>query len=230
MIGAAPVGVARIRRVHQILFCLNLGFAVAFVVTVLLMTSRLTFVHGRAESPDLFRQVLIAINMRLGRVPWDPLGAKIGLITLALLFFVILFLLSNLILRTRAAAVTLNAVAGIAAICAVPIAWFPYESRLGTYSSMDRRAWYGVALELAVIGGALYMSWKRANPLWFGILVVHYAVWGWFLSQGAWSSNGAPLLDWGWAFTLSLIAPCAGFVWVSYVTHNKGAGIGKPAR
>jgi hypothetical protein len=119
MIELASRGMARIRRVHLILFCLNLGFAIAFVVTVLLTKSRMTFVHGRAESPDLFRQILITINIHFGRVPWDPLGAMVALISSTLLIFAILFLLLSLVLKTRVATVTLNAAAGIAAICAV---------------------------------------------------------------------------------------------------------------
>lgn len=223
------MAVARIRRVHQILFCMNLGVALAFVLTVVLMRSRVTFVHGRAESPDLFRQILIAINIHFGRVPWDPLGAKVALISLTLLIFVILFVLLNLGLKNRAD-VTHNAVAGVAAICAVPLSLFPYEPRLGTYSFMDQRAWYAVILELAVVGGALYLTRQRTNPLWFGILGIHYAVWGWFLSQRVWLSYGAPLLDWKCAFALSLIAPCAGFAWVFYVTHSVGMVPGKPVR
>jgi hypothetical protein len=178
----------------------------------------------------LFRQILITINTHLGRVPWDPLGAKVALISLTLLIFVILLLLLNLLLTNRAADVTLNAAGGVAAICAVPISLFPYEPSLSTYSFMDQRAWYAVILELAIIGGALYLTRKRANPLWFGILGVHYAVWGWFLSQRAWLSSGDLLLDWRSAFALSLLASCAGFVWIFYVTQLVGTGIGKAAR
>ncbi len=208
----------RIQKLHVVLTSLNLAFAIAIALISCLTRKPLVFVHGNATSPDLFHKILIMLNSHFGRVAWDPLGAEIALIGLAFLFFGVLFSLLSIAAKNRADFL-FTSVAGIAAICAVPVAWFPYDWRLGTYFAIDPRAWYVLVLELSAIGGALYLGRRRPVPWWFVILAIHYGVCAWFLFQRAWPSPGATLNSW-LPSVASLVAPCAGFVWVLHLRHE----------
>ncbi len=208
----------RIQKLHIVLTSLNLAFAIAIALISCLTRKPLAFVHGNAISPDSFHKILIMLNSHFGRALWDPLGAEIALIGLAFLLFVVLFFVMRVAARTQADYL-LTSVAGIAAICAVPVAWFPYDWKLGTYSAIDPRSWYVLVLELSVIGGALYLTRRRPAPWWFAILAIHYSACAWFLFQRAWPSMGTTLNTW-WPPLASLVSPCAGFVWAQYVRHE----------
>ena len=208
-----------LRRLHVVLTCLNLAFAIAIATVSCLTRKSVAFVHGNAASPDSFREILIMLNRHFGRVSWDPLGAEIVLIGLGCLLFVVLFSLLSLAAKKQADFL-LIAVAGLAAICAVSVAWFPYDWRLGTYYAIDPRAWYLLIFEVTAIGGALYLTRRRPVPSWLVILAGHYSACAWFLFQRAWPPPGATL-NWWLPPVSFLVAPCAGFVWALYVSHAR---------
>jgi hypothetical protein len=210
----------RLHSLHKLAFCGNLGFAIALTTILLLLQRRVPFVHGEAQSPDLFRRMTIHINVFFHRVPWDWLGTNVALTSFSLVLLLIFLLLLEMIARTNRAKFILGSLAGITAVVAVPISWIPYQPGPGSYS-VETSLWYAVALEFALVAGALYLTRTRRSPSWFLILMVHYVVWAWFLVDRARPGYGLAV-EWRWPLLLSLVAPCAGFLWVLYVNQQRG--------
>src|SRR5438105_5875042 len=118
---------SKLRSLHEFAFCLNLGFAIALTTILTCLQRPIGFVHGQAQSPDLFRRMTIEINELLHRVPWDLLGTNVVLAAFTLLVCGVLLLVLKLVPRARGTRFILMLLAGISAVAAVPIAWTPYE-------------------------------------------------------------------------------------------------------
>ncbi|MGC1107058.1 MAG: hypothetical protein WA876_11005 [Candidatus Acidiferrales bacterium] len=214
-----------LRHSHEILFCLNSGFAIALAL-ILFLASRSAASHGKSPSGRLFLEVIIKIEIFAHLHAWEnSLAFDVMLTGFTILFFLVLLLVLRFIAGTRARHAILNSIAGMAALAAVPVVWFSYQPGAGAYLPADLRVWYAVALEFAVIGGALYLTRKIPKLAWFIVLVVHYSVWFWALRDGAWSfyfwrprPDFIFNLDVGWPIILSIVSPCAGFVWALYVS------------
>src|SRR6267378_3222871 len=222
----------RLRSLHEIMFCLDLGFSIALAATLLLLGRRIGLVHGRPEVRDPFLETLIRINTFFHLHPLDPLGVDVVLTAFTLAFFVLLLVLVRLIARTGAIDITLNFVAAAAALTAVPISWFPYHPIAGGYS-MNTPMWLVLALEFAVVGGALLWTRRRPIPAWFIVLILHYGIWLWFLWHGPWNpfflpASLVPMAS-QWPILLSIVSPCSGFVWAVYRIHMRRDG-GWPGR
>lgn len=202
---------------HQVLFCLNLGFAVALFITLLLVEKRVPFVHGNAQSPDMFHRIWFDINIVLHRPPLHPLGGDFVLMGFTLVFSVLFLFCMYLLPRVAVDKFILSQAAGVTALVAVPLSWF--------FQAHGSGIWM-IVLELFVIGGALYLSRARPNPLWFIVLLIHYCLWSWFvyveqvmvlgIGPFRWPRDYGLNLAAVWPLIFSLVAPCAGFVWVLY--------------
>lgn len=210
----------RLHSLHKLAFCGNLGFAIGLTTILLLLQKPIPFVHGRAQSPDLFRQMTIQINTLFHRVGWDLLGTNVALTSFAIVLCLILLVLLKVMDRTIGAKFILGSLAGITAVVAVPIAWTPYVPVPGGYYlEIGTTFWYAVVLEFALVAGALYLTRTRRGASWFLILMVHYAVWAWFLVDRARPGYGLAV-EWLWPLLLSLVAPFAGLLWVLYVSEE----------
>jgi hypothetical protein len=226
-----------LRRLHQVLFCLNLSSAFAVPATdslVLIAVRHIELAaHGGGEgSLSLLDRILLAINQSLYHWPARTLGsltADILLTNLMLVFFGLLLLTLRLIAKTGAIDIVLNQMAGIAALAAVPVVWLLYSPTRGVYL-LENPSWYAVVLEFAIIGGALYLARKKPNPAWFVVLVVHYSAWGSVLLPRAWGPlawerSGSPL-GYYWAIIAYVVSICAGFIWAFY-TMRLQASVGQ---
>jgi hypothetical protein len=152
------------RYFHQTLFCLNAGFAVALAL-ILFSQSRYVASHGESLSGRFFPKAIIEIEILAHLHAWqDSLAFDALLSGFTLLFFSVLFLLLHLTRYSRARHIVLNPIAGATALCAVPFAWFSYQAGAGAYLPADPRIWFTVALEVAVVGGALYLTRKIRRP------------------------------------------------------------------
>jgi hypothetical protein len=216
-----------LRHSHQILFCLNLGFAIALAL-ILFLVNRAASSHGKALVSRFFLEAIVRIEIFAHLHVWqDSLAVDVMLTGFTVLFFLVLLLLLRFIARTRARNIILNPIAGVAALAAVPVAWFSHDPGAGAYLPADPRAWFAVALEFAAIGGSLYLTRKIPRPAWFIVLVVHYGAWFWALRHGAWDQyfwNGSALhLVRGWPIILSVLSPCAAFVWALYASNSSAA-------
>src|SRR5579864_7420227 len=160
----------RLRTLHEVMFSLNLGFAVALLATLSLSGRRIGLVHGRPEVHDLFLETLIRINAFFHLHPLDWLGIDVVLTILTLAFFVLLLAAVQFIARTGAIDIILNWVAAIAALAAVPISWVSNHSVVGSGSSANTTIWLLLALEFAVVGSAFILTRKRPIPAWFLVL------------------------------------------------------------
>ncbi len=213
---------AVLEKLRAVLFCLNLGFAAALLVTLSFASRPIRFVHGIPESPDLFHRILFKIDVLFGKAPWDTFAATVAVVGLSLVFCVTFLALAYLLSPMFQINRSLNVIIGVFALGAVPLCWIPYHPRVGTYSITGLgKIWYGIALEFAVVLGALYLTRKSTRALWFAIISVHYALWGWMLLKVTWSPSGV-LIAVFWPAALSIVAPMSALVWAHYSLKPAG--------
>jgi hypothetical protein len=213
-----------LRYLHETLFCANLAFAFA-LASILILTRNSILQIGKGNSADGFRQVLTRINLVFHLNSLDPLGTDVLLVGLTALFFALLLILVRLVVKTHAADFILDSVAGVAAIAAVPVAWFSYEARTGAYFAGDLRLWYVPVLELAILASAIYLTRKQPILTRLLLLVGHYGVWAWILWHGPWDpffwpQSTMPLAS-GLPIYLSALGPCSGLVWAIYANYRR---------
>jgi len=223
MANDAPGVGRRLRFVREILFSLNLGYALALVTTFLLV--RRSWAHGATGSRDLFERVLLRVNLWFYHsAVLGPFGTDAVLTSFMLIFFLLLLLVLRLVARAGATSIVLNHVAGIAALAAVPLSWVFNKP---TYTGV-----WVLALYFAVVGGALFLTRRRAKPAWFVVLIAHYSVCGYAVLRS--SAPGG--FEWPryhldlpsmWPYLLSPVSPCAGFAWALYVTRTPKQQVGR---
>jgi hypothetical protein len=224
---STPPRTTCLRISHEILTSLNLAFALALAMT--LAIERRSELHiARTGAHDIFRELLLRINLFFyHQAALAPLAIDTVLAALTFTLFLLSLLALRLLARAGPMQAVLGPVAGIAALAAVPVTWvFHRPGYVGMWT---------LPLYFAVIGGALYLTRRRASPSWCVVVTVHYAVFAWVLSHwptpdsGIWPDRPLNLLSM-WPMLFSLISPCAGFVWVLYFLSKSKQPPVAPAR
>jgi len=209
----------RVQNLHEILFSLNIGFAVAFAV--------LTFTyypdapnqsarHFLLPANHLFLDAAAKVNgfLRLDRR--DATGREIMAIALILGLATLIFLALRLIARTVAIRPTLYWVGGLVAFALVPALWIhalnaTWISDSTLYPFWRSSQWSLFEVEVPLVCAFFFLGRKWSMPMWCGplVLVVHYAWWTWQM----WPSAHMPL----WSARLFfMVFPCSGFAWLIY--------------
>lgn len=204
----------RFEASQRAFFCLNLGAAFALTFLFYWLGAHGGYPHGRLRAPSSVGESLFNAIF-LNRLPWDPIGSTVALLSLTLVVAALLWVLLHLIRSRHAIHLVLTFGGGAAALGAVPLCWVNSSPGLPQGLTFNPAAWYLALLEFSIVCGALYLLRGAHFAIWLIVVLVHYGVWGWFLLELA-DFHGSVTLGWPPIY-LSLVAPCAGLAWVLYV-------------
>jgi hypothetical protein len=204
----------------ELLFSLNVGFAIAFALFAYNSGGNLAIHASKPVRNFLqaFFQILNHVAPLISHLPrsvllrnslvWE-IAFVAAVVGLALLSLVVL----RIVERTPCRRLVLEVVAGITAVLAVPACWLYIVQ--ATWSIYDTGTVWGnygymFVLEIAVVGVALYFARGRA-PLW-GILafLLHYIFWVFVIGRRSGPSTFGSIL-------ISVVFPCSGIAWLAYV-------------
>ncbi len=185
-----------LRPLHEVLFCLNIGFAITFS-----LLAYITEYHGRTYASFiflpadlLFERSAIKVN-RLLHLPAghvvSPGGDEIISMCLILLVALCVFLFLRLAGRTAwLRTLLLYPVGGVAALALVPALWWYAllgKDRLPVDDALLRfgwpAGWPAFAIEAPLVCAVYFLVRKRRIPVWGGLLVLifvpifHYTWW-----------------------------------------------------
>jgi len=204
---------------HELLFSLNIGFAVAILLRVYVMR----FPTGRSRLADLSFRMIFWINRFLGLRPqeYNQVGVELtflfAIIAVSLIVLVVLRIAPETV-RFK----TLRAVGIFAALVAVP------TSILCAYVAEDAEmvwnnnpliiynlCWLGMETCATVACLVLYFWRRRPVPGWatLFLLAVHYSLWGRVVLHLFSPAS--------WAFALSLLPPCSALAWILFVRRER---------
>jgi|ERR1700693_87829 len=214
---------SRITWLHQILFSLNIGFAVAYALFAYDGSSHIAM-YGPKDVRDFleaFSQMLTRIaplimHMRTkGEILRSEMIREGLFIALTLSIALLLYLFVKPFARTPVGKLVFVPIPGIAAVIAAPACWLYIVHTTGRALEADffwGTSGYMFVLEAVLAGKCIYLV--RNQAIWIGSLVflLHYAFWiliafrdGHFL---------APISS---SIPISLAFPCSGIAWLRYV-------------
>jgi hypothetical protein len=216
----------RVPRLHPWLFSLNIGFAIMYALFAYEGSSHL------ADAPKSVRDLLEAFASILARIASLVVSGRTRseylrsvlireavFVGLVLGVALLLYLLVHFFVRAAARRIVFAAIAGIAALIAVPGCWLYIVH--ATWSIYDPGTFWGTygyisVLEIAVAGGVLYLV--RGGAVGWGILAfaLHYIFWVLVIGE----RSAAPVLV---SIPLSLVFPCSGLAWFFYARQLRGA-------
>lgn len=194
---------------HELVFSLNNGFAIALALWFYIFRSRAVI----GPYYVILARIYEWINYFFGRDRQDQTGVSVILLVLTSGVFLIVLLILRLVARTPASRVILDPVAAITSMGAVLASWL---------SDSSGEVWYWVGMEGAVICGLLYLARGWRIPIWCSgpFLVMHFSFWGWGLWQYPWHLYFRPYAVQPFAqavpVLLSLVSPCSALVWALY--------------
>jgi hypothetical protein len=215
----------RVQSSQEILFSMNIGFAVAYALFSYDGSSRIavnvsTRVRDILESFSQMLRHIAPLSVHMRTKAQQLRSAVIDeFVFMALLTAIALLLYSGAraIGRSNHGRFLVAAISGLAALAAVPgcwlyivhATWFNYEPR-----TFWRSYGYISILEIAVAGGLLYLV--RNQAIWRGTLVLalHYVFWVAAISERNYGNLIAPIIV---SLPLSLVFPLSGFAWLRYV-------------
>ena len=222
----------RLQRFQEILFSMNIGFAITYGLFAYDGSSRIAanapdVIRGILETFSRFRRHLAPFTVHL-RTKSDLLRDTIlyeaVFVALVLSVTVLLYFLVRLCVRSNRATVFFAATSGLAALIAVPCCWLYIVHATWGFRDSLSFAGYGTTcfLELVIAGGLIYFFRDRA--LWYGTVVftLHYAVWIVVIGERDYGTFIAPVLA---SLPLSIVFPLSGFVWLRYVRMLRNEGI-----
>ncbi len=205
---------------HQWLFSLNIGFAVAYALFAYEGNGNRAIHACRPV-----REILDKFGLLLFR--FAPLGTnqprsvlnrnfqiwELGFLVVMLGLGLVLFLILRRLAQYSATGLVLSSMGGIAALTAVPGIWLYMVH--ATWNVNDPGSFwrtYGIAstLEIIAVGLMLYLIRKRAVNWSILAFALHYIFWVIVIGR----SSGIPVLA---AVPLSLVVPSAGFAWLLYI-------------
>jgi len=214
----------RTQNFQEVLFAMNIGFAVAYALFAYDGSSRIA-----VNAPRGIRDLLQAFGQTLGRIA--PLGvhmrtkaqllrsAVIGEVVFIVLLSAIALLIYLVVRSFRQSngnRFVFAAISGLAALSAVPgcwlyivlATWFDYEPL-----TFWRSYGYISVLEIVVAGGLLYLV--RDQAIWRGTLVLalHYVFWAAAIAGRDHGNFIAPIIV---SLPLSFVFPLSGFAWLRY--------------
>jgi len=211
-------------RVSELLFAVNLGFAISLLLVIILVGRR---IKSGSVFPDAFSKVIFTINdwFRLNRL--DALGEDIALSALVILFSLVFWVLLQSLNRGRTRVVVLNFLAPLTALAAVPIAWCFYNPTTGGSFSLGWNPWrwFFAAFEISLVLSFLrFLRTSRIGSM--ALIVLHYSIWCWALwyycgwDRFFWERSAQPLAS-AWPVILSVVSPCAALVWLLDRGHRR---------
>jgi hypothetical protein len=201
---------------HEILFSLNIGFAIAILLRVYL--SR--FGPGQNEFVDYALRMIGWINGILHLRPRNQAGVELMFLIFVFIFSSIIILLQAVTMPANARRLVLRAVGGVMALAAVPtcLLYAYLALRAGTVTWPERfvdqnKAYLILETAAAVACFVLYLSrkWPISDWVTVALVTLHYALWGWVIFQ-----LFAPAF---WASILSTVPFCSGLAWMLYARH-----------
>jgi len=180
--------ISLVQRLHEVLFSLNIGFAIAFSLLAFIDKPIGPTYSGFVFSPAtrLLLRSTIKLNQLLRLDPLRRTGREIIFITLILLIAILAFLLLRLISRTVLLTTLLYPLGGLAALALVPALWlyalldnyrFPSDDTLWSFQ------WSALAIEVPLVCAVFILGAKRRISIWHVALVLilipvlHYVWW-----------------------------------------------------
>lgn len=215
----------RVQRSHEILFSMNVGFAVAYALFAYVGSS-----HIALHASTRVRDFLQAFGQALLRIA--PLGVhmrtKADLLKSAVIheavfaaimlgIALLLYWLVRLFARTAVGWDAFGPISGIAALAAVPGCWlYIVHATWGVYDSGTFWDSYGCvsALEIILASGLLYLV--RSQSAWWSAFVfgLHFIFWVLVIGTRDYGNFIAPILV---SMPLSLVFLLSGIAWLRYV-------------
>ena len=215
-----PQRVFPTRLLHEALFSLNIGFAVAYGLFTYMNSTR---------GGSLGQRVVSTFNESFHLNKNGTVGLALAFVVpmagLALFLFLLL-----LLLRFGAPAlarVILDPVACLTALGAAPACWIYAILRVrpglvwfNGYPAWPRESGFTfLCIEVSAMLVLLYSARGYRTPLWgsLAFLTVHYAFWAWYMWPDIvhrfWL---IPSLAW-----TAIVFPCSGLTWLFYVSENR---------
>ncbi len=211
------------QRFHEILFLLNIGFAIAYALFAYDGGSYIA-IHASKGVRDfllIFGQTLRRIapmgvhNQTKGDLLQGAMIYEAVFAALVLGIALILHLFVRLSTRTATGQLVLARMSGMASLVAVPGCWLYIVH--ATWPVSESRTFWGTCgyvslLEIVVASGLLYFV--RNQAIWRGTLVfaLQYVFWVVLVVR-----EGRSLAPVAVSIPLSLVFPCSGFAWLRYV-------------
>jgi hypothetical protein len=209
-----------VSRLQEILFSLNIGFAVTYSLFAYEASSHL------ADAPKIVRQFLegfaqmlahIASLVVSGRTRSEYLRSVVireaVFAGLMLSMALLLYFPVSLLRRSSVGQLVFAPMAGLAALIAVPGCWlYIVHATWGVYDQGTFWQSYGFvsALEIAAVGLLLYFVRRRSMRWSILAFALHYIFW--IVAMGG--RSGVPVVV---SIPLSLVFPCSGVAWMRYV-------------
>jgi len=212
-----------VRRLHESLFSLNIGFAITYALFTY------ADAHYLANAPKSLQDLLQAFAMLMARFASSVVSGRtrsqwlrsvmirevvFAVMVLGIAF--LLYLLVRLCARAAAGRLVFAPISGVAALMAVPISWLYIV--YASWSIYDPGTFWGTygyisVAEIAVAGGLLYFV--RNQAIWRGSLVfaLHYVFWVLVIGDLGVRSGPATSI----ATVLFPVFPCSGFAWLRYL-------------
>jgi hypothetical protein len=202
-----------ISRFTEILFSLNVGFAIAIILRVHLSRSKL----GPGGLSDYALGMIGWINRVLHLRPRNQAGLELMFLAWIFAIAVFTWVLLKIVMPAKARLLTLGMVGGITALVAVPASLL--YAYIGLYAGTtwserfvdNNRAYLILEAAVAVVCLVFYFRRRWLISVWgTGVLLAfHYILWG-----GVISRIFSP--TW-WGLSLSAVPVCSGIAWILYV-------------
>ena len=220
----------RVQDSQEILFSMNIGFAVAYALFAYDGSSRIA-----VNAPRGVRDLLQALGRTLRRLA--PLGVhmrtkaqflrsavidEVVFIVFLSAIALLLYWVARSFRQSHGGRFVFAAISGLTALSAVPGCWL-YIVRATWFDYEPLTFWrsYGYisVLEIVVAGGLLYLV--RDQATWRGTLVLalHYVFWAAAIAGRHYCNFIAPIIV---SLPLSFVFPLSGFAWLRYVRTPTG--------
>jgi hypothetical protein len=206
MIGDVPCHRNEVRRIHEILFSLNIAFAITLAVRAYLGR----FGRGQNVIADFVIRTIGWVNAVFGLTAPNHFGVEFTFLVWIAGIALSFFLFVRFVVPAKAMHAILNTTAGVTSLAAVPTCLlYANETLLPGHVAS-----YRPHLAIEVAGAAscvlLYSMGKWLLPSWCSAVLIslHFVAWAWIIWQ---LFSPAPL-----AIFLSAVPPAAGVAWLLY--------------
>jgi hypothetical protein len=204
------------RILHEGLFSLNIGFAVAYALYTYIDSTQ-----GNALGQWVVSHLIEPFHVNENGLAGAKLELVVPMAGVALILFLMLLLLRlGVPVLSR---VILDPIACLAALAAAPAFWIYAIIRVGPgllwfygYPAWPKESGFSfLVLEVSGIFVLLYAARKYRMPLWcsLALLLAHYTLWSWYM----WPDilHRFYLIS-GFA-SAAIVCPCSGVAWLLYV-------------
>jgi hypothetical protein len=210
-----------VRRTHEALLALNVGFAAAFAVATFSYSG--VGPHGSmaffflVPGWRMFAYCSIAINRLLRLDSLNAVGREIAFVASILIISMVILFVLQAITRTNSIRIILNPVGFVLAVAVAPAFWLYALQASWVADSAVYPFWRSgqlalFAIEVPLLCAFFFLTRKSSIPGWCRalILLIHYMLW----TSIMWPLARLPL----WSARLFFVVfPCSGFAWLLYV-------------